>query len=236
MKKAWVIHPFFFSLFPILALYAHNVRSLPIPFVEVAGPLAVSVAGAGLFFSYSSGRAQGRLEIRALRVPVPALVLFLWPYRRPDHGLDRGHFQPVVFLRHGPDRRPDRFSYCPFPANLHRALQDPQRRLPDSRRHQPCFGRADPGPPAAGRHTRRARGFPAGCRSPQYLLYRPRRLYPSRRPSGSLFLRQHRIPGRTRSQGVLCRFEELRELRLHLSFSGVVPEFHLSRRPCPRGR
>ena len=50
MKKAWVIHPFFFSLFPILALYAHNVRSLPIPFVEVAGPLAVSVAGAGLFF------------------------------------------------------------------------------------------------------------------------------------------------------------------------------------------
>jgi len=50
MKRAWVIHPFLFSLFPILALYAHNIRSLPIPFGELVGPLAVSLAVAALIF------------------------------------------------------------------------------------------------------------------------------------------------------------------------------------------
>jgi len=73
MKKAWVIHPFFFSLFPILALYAHNIRSLPIPFRELAGPLAVSAAGAGLLF----------ILLRAIlkntsRAGMSASLLLLW--------------------------------------------------------------------------------------------------------------------------------------------------------------
>ncbi|RPJ01957.1 MAG: hypothetical protein EHM31_04405 [Candidatus Aminicenantes bacterium] len=44
MKKAPVIHPFFFALFPILALYAHNIKSIPVPLKELAGPLVVSLA------------------------------------------------------------------------------------------------------------------------------------------------------------------------------------------------
>lgn len=50
MKRERVVHPFLFSLFPALALYAHNIRSLPIPFGELAGPLLASLAGAGLLF------------------------------------------------------------------------------------------------------------------------------------------------------------------------------------------
>jgi hypothetical protein len=50
MKRERVIHPFFFSLFPALALYAHNIRTLPIPLSELAGPLAFSLAGSGLLF------------------------------------------------------------------------------------------------------------------------------------------------------------------------------------------
>lgn len=46
MKRPPLLHPFLFALFPILALYAHNVKSIPIPLGELAAPLAVSLAGA----------------------------------------------------------------------------------------------------------------------------------------------------------------------------------------------
>lgn len=50
MKRAPVIHPFLFSLFPILALYAYNIRSIPVPLGELAGPLAASLASAVVLF------------------------------------------------------------------------------------------------------------------------------------------------------------------------------------------
>lgn len=50
MKRPPVLHPFLFALFPILALYAHNIRSIPVPLKEVAGPLAVSLAAAAVLF------------------------------------------------------------------------------------------------------------------------------------------------------------------------------------------
>jgi hypothetical protein len=50
MKRAPVIHPFFFALFPILALYAHNIKSIPVPLKDLAGPLAVSLACAVVLF------------------------------------------------------------------------------------------------------------------------------------------------------------------------------------------
>jgi len=46
-----IIHPFLLALFPILALYAYNIRSIPIPAGELAGPLAVSLAAAVVLFS-----------------------------------------------------------------------------------------------------------------------------------------------------------------------------------------
>jgi len=73
MKKAWVFHPFFFSIFPILALYAHNTRSLPIPFGELAGPLAVSLAGAGLIFLLLRAILKDALKSGLL-----ASLLLLW--------------------------------------------------------------------------------------------------------------------------------------------------------------
>ncbi len=50
MKRPPVLHPFLFALFPILALYAHNIRSIPVPLKEVAGPLALSLAAAAVLF------------------------------------------------------------------------------------------------------------------------------------------------------------------------------------------
>jgi hypothetical protein len=44
MKRTPVVHPFLFSLFPILALYAYNLKSIPISAGELAGPLAASIA------------------------------------------------------------------------------------------------------------------------------------------------------------------------------------------------
>ena len=41
MKRPPVLHPFLFALFPILALYAHNIRSIPVPFKEIVVPLAL---------------------------------------------------------------------------------------------------------------------------------------------------------------------------------------------------
>ncbi len=50
MKRAPILHPFFFALFPILALYAHNIKSIPVPLKELAGPLVVSLACAIALF------------------------------------------------------------------------------------------------------------------------------------------------------------------------------------------
>jgi hypothetical protein len=50
MKRAPILHPFFFALFPILALYAHNFKSIPYPLKELAGPLIVSLACAIALF------------------------------------------------------------------------------------------------------------------------------------------------------------------------------------------
>jgi hypothetical protein len=51
MKRGPVIHPFLLSLFPILALYAYNIKSVPVSLGELAGPLAAALAcAAGLFF------------------------------------------------------------------------------------------------------------------------------------------------------------------------------------------
>lgn len=43
MKRTPAVHPFLFSLFPILALYAHNIKSIPISFGELVGPLTASL-------------------------------------------------------------------------------------------------------------------------------------------------------------------------------------------------
>ena len=153
MKKAWVIHPFFFSLFPILALYAHNVRSLPIPFVEVAGPLAVSVAGAGLAFLILQAALKD-----ASRSGLLVSLLLLWFYSY-GHIAGRitawtgGIFNRSFFFATVLIVALIGFFIVRSRRTFAASLQDPQRRLSDSRRHQPCFGRADPGPPAAGRHT-----------------------------------------------------------------------------------
>ena len=65
MKKAPVLHPFLFSLFPILALYGHNIRSIPVPLDEVAWPLAISIVSVSvLFVAFSMifrSRAKGGL-------------------------------------------------------------------------------------------------------------------------------------------------------------------------------
>jgi hypothetical protein len=50
MKRRTVVHPFFFAVFPFLALYAYNIRSLPVAPGEVAGPLALSLGCAGALF------------------------------------------------------------------------------------------------------------------------------------------------------------------------------------------
>jgi hypothetical protein len=50
MKRPPVLHPFLFALFPILALYAHNVRSLPVPLKEIVAPLALALGTAAVIF------------------------------------------------------------------------------------------------------------------------------------------------------------------------------------------
>ena len=49
-KRAAVLHPFLFSLFPILALYAHNIKSIPVPLKELAVPMALSLAATAVLF------------------------------------------------------------------------------------------------------------------------------------------------------------------------------------------
>jgi hypothetical protein len=50
VKRAFVVHPFLFPLFPILALYAYNIKSIPVPLGELAGPLLVSSVCAVVLF------------------------------------------------------------------------------------------------------------------------------------------------------------------------------------------
>lgn len=50
MKRARVLHPFLFPLFPVLALYAHNIKSMPVPPEELVGPLIVSLGCALALF------------------------------------------------------------------------------------------------------------------------------------------------------------------------------------------
>lgn len=51
MKRPPVLHPFLFALFPILALYAHNIKSIPIPLRDLGGPLVVSFGCAVALFA-----------------------------------------------------------------------------------------------------------------------------------------------------------------------------------------
>ena len=72
-KRMLVVHPFFFAIFPILAFYAYNIRSLPVAPEELAGPLAVSLGSAVvLFFAFRA----------ALKNPAKAgflvSILLLW--------------------------------------------------------------------------------------------------------------------------------------------------------------
>jgi hypothetical protein len=50
VKKTPIVHPFLFPLFPILALYAYNVKSIPVPLGELTGPLLVSSVCAVVLF------------------------------------------------------------------------------------------------------------------------------------------------------------------------------------------
>jgi hypothetical protein len=73
MKRPPVFHPFLFALFPILALYAHNVKSIPIPLGELAAPLAVSLAGAALLVA-----ALGAVTKDAGKAGAGATWILLW--------------------------------------------------------------------------------------------------------------------------------------------------------------
>lgn len=73
MKRPPVIHPLLFALFPILALYAHNVKSIPIPIRELAGPLAVSLAGSVILFA-----ALGAATRDAAKAGAGASLILLW--------------------------------------------------------------------------------------------------------------------------------------------------------------
>lgn len=73
MKRPRPFHPFLFALFPILALYAYNIRSIPLSSGELAGPVLGSLFGTGLLFLAFSA---------ALRAPakagIAASIVVLW--------------------------------------------------------------------------------------------------------------------------------------------------------------
>lgn len=50
MKRPPVLHPFLFAPFPILALYAHNIRSIPVPLKEIFAPLALAWGTAAVLY------------------------------------------------------------------------------------------------------------------------------------------------------------------------------------------
>ena len=72
-ERTLIVHPFFFAIFPILALYAYNIRSLPVSPGELAGPLAASLGFAVvLFFAF-----RGALKNPA-KAGLLVSILFLW--------------------------------------------------------------------------------------------------------------------------------------------------------------
>ena len=52
MKKPAIMHPFFFAVFPIVALYAYNARTIPISIGEMALPAGISFAGTLVMFFF----------------------------------------------------------------------------------------------------------------------------------------------------------------------------------------
>ena len=50
MKRTPILHPFLFSLFPLIALYAYNIKRVPVPLRDLAGPLALSLAFAVMLY------------------------------------------------------------------------------------------------------------------------------------------------------------------------------------------
>ncbi|MCU0244751.1 MAG: hypothetical protein MUE80_08525 [Acidobacteria bacterium] len=50
MKRPPVLHPFLFAPFPILALYAHNIRDIPVPLKEIGVPLALALGTAAVLY------------------------------------------------------------------------------------------------------------------------------------------------------------------------------------------
>jgi hypothetical protein len=65
MKRPPVLHPFLFALFPILAFYAHNIKSVPVPPGELAAPLVVSLLGAAVLFAVLNAVTGDRIKAGA---------------------------------------------------------------------------------------------------------------------------------------------------------------------------
>jgi hypothetical protein len=65
MKQPPVLHPFLFALFPILAFYAHNIKSVPVPLGELAAPLVVSLLGAAVLFAVLNAIIGNRFKAGA---------------------------------------------------------------------------------------------------------------------------------------------------------------------------
>ena len=238
-KKAAVLHPFLFSLFPILALYAHNVRSIPIPLKELAGPLASFNHGGGRAASCSFfGRSQGRLPRRASSPRSSCSGSFPMAISPAGSRLGPGGYSTVRSFSPRPSWSASPFISRAVPGGSSTGLiQDVQRCLHGAGPHQRRVGRTDAraaGRTPAGRT--RCRATRQCGRAPQHLLHRPRRLHPGRHPQGGLFVRQRAFPVRTRSAGVPDRRRSYANYNLHPSITGVVAEFHLSRPHGPRRR
>ncbi len=73
MKRIPVIHPFLFSIFPALSLYAHNIKSIPISLGELLGPLIGSLAGAIALYLVLTKVITGRE-----RAGVAASLIVTW--------------------------------------------------------------------------------------------------------------------------------------------------------------
>ena len=52
MKKPAIIHPFLFAVFPIVALFTYNARTIPIPIREIALPVILSLASTLVLFFF----------------------------------------------------------------------------------------------------------------------------------------------------------------------------------------
>ena len=238
MKRTPVVHPFLFSLFPILALYAYNIRSIPVSPGELAGPLAASLGCRRRPFFRLPRRPQEPGESGASCLLPPPLVFLLRPYRRPGRRLDRGYLQPVALLRHG-DLRSALAAFLIVRSRrtfsgLTRLLNIVSVTLVCL---QPGLGRANPGPPAARRHRQAVSRSP-GRRPPAPIsIIIVLDAYTRADVLQEVFAFDNvGFLSALETRGFYRRLEELRELRLHIPFAGVVPEFHLSRHPRQGGR